>query len=106
MTTGKHLFRGVHEYDIINSVVRASYKLPDDFSPVIRDLLQKLVRLEPSERLGTQETGGMKKLKEHAFFSEFPCDTKWGQLLYQRSPLETKHKLSSRPQISDDEVNI
>ncbi|CAM4856505.1 unnamed protein product [Rotaria socialis] len=104
MTTGKHLFRGGHEYDIINSVVRASYKLPDDFSPVIRDLLQKLIRLEPSERLGTQETGGMKKLKEHAFFSEFPHDTKWGQLLNQRSPLEVKHKLSSRPQISDDEL--
>lgn len=48
----------------------------------------------------------MKLLKEHPFFSEFSDDNKWGQLLNQRSPLEVKQKLSSRPQISDDEVNI
>ncbi|CAF3595604.1 unnamed protein product [Adineta steineri] len=104
MTTGKHLFRGHHEYDIYNAVARVSYKLPDDFPPLITDLVQNLVRLEPSERLGSEETGGMEKLKSHAFFSQFSYDTKWGTLLNQRSPLETKVKLSSRPKLSNDEL--
>ncbi|CAF3510008.1 unnamed protein product [Adineta steineri] len=104
MTTGKHLFRGHHEYDIYNAVARVSYKLPDDFPPLITDLVQNLVRLEPSERLGSEETGGMEKLKSHAFFSQFSYDTKWGNLLNQRSPLETKVKLSSRPKLSNDEL--
>ncbi|CAF3364239.1 unnamed protein product [Rotaria sp. Silwood1] len=104
MATGKHLFRGHHEYDIYNAVVRVSYKLSDDFPTLLGDLVQKLVRLEPHERLGSEETGGMKKLKEHPFFSEFSYDTKWDHLLNQRSPLEAKLKLSSRPQLSDDEL--
>jgi hypothetical protein len=32
-----------HEYDIINAVVRVSYKLPEDFPIVIRDLIQQVV---------------------------------------------------------------
>ncbi|CAF4412536.1 unnamed protein product [Rotaria sp. Silwood2] len=106
MATGKHLFRGHHEYDIYNAVVRVSYKLPDDFPTLLGDLIQKLVRLEPHERLGSEETGGMNKLKEHPFFSEFSYDTKWDVLLNQRSPLEAKIKLSSRPQLSDEELKI
>ncbi len=62
-------------------------------------------RLEPNERLGSEETGGMNKLKAHPFFSEFSYDTRWGNLLNQQSPLEVKVKLSSRPKLSDDEVN-
>jgi hypothetical protein len=48
----------------------------------------------------------MEKLKAHPFFSEFSYDTRWGNLLNQRSPLEAKVKLSSRPKLSDDEVTI
>jgi hypothetical protein len=48
----------------------------------------------------------MDKLKAHPFFSEFSYDTRWGNLLNQRSPLEAKVKLSSRPKLSDDEVTI
>jgi hypothetical protein len=62
--------------------------------------------LEPNERLGSEETGGMEKLKAHSFFSDFSYDVKWGNLLNQRSPLEAKVKLSSRPKLTDDEVGI
>lgn len=48
----------------------------------------------------------MERLKAHPFFSEFSYDTKWNNLLNQRSPLEAKDKLSSRPKLSDDEVII
>ncbi|CAF4971373.1 unnamed protein product [Rotaria sp. Silwood1] len=102
MATGKHLFHGYHEYDIFNAVVRVAYKLPDDFSNIIGDLIQKLVRSEPAERLGSEETGGMTQLKAHPFFSVDSYDTKWGNLLNQRSPLEPKMKLNSRPKINND----
>ncbi len=48
----------------------------------------------------------MNRLKTHPFFSEFSYDTKWGNLLNQRSPLEVKVELSSRPELSDDEVIV
>ncbi len=108
----------------MNAVVRVSYKLPEDFPDVIGDLIQKLVvcvflelnffdqwvfymqRLEPSERLGSEETGGIEKLKAHEFFSEHSYDTKWGELLNQQSPLEMKAKLNSRPIVNDVEIEI
>ncbi|UJR21661.1 hypothetical protein I4U23_024738 [Adineta vaga] len=93
MVTGEHLFRGYHEYDIMNAVIRVAYKLPDDFPEVIGDLIGKLVRLEPNARLGSPETGGIEMLKAHPFFQE----TKWGDLLNQESPLPVKAKLNSRP---------
>ncbi|CAF4649794.1 unnamed protein product, partial [Rotaria sp. Silwood2] len=102
MVTGKHLFHGYHEYDIFNAVVRVAYKLPDNFPNLIADLIQKLIRLEPAERLGSEETGGIDKLKAHPFFSTDSYDTKWGNLLNQQSPLEPKAKLSSRPKINND----
>ncbi|CAF3564581.1 unnamed protein product [Rotaria socialis] len=97
MATGKHLFHGHHEYDIFNAVVRVAYKLPDDFPDTIGDLIQKLVRFKPEERLGSEETGGMTKLKEHPFFTTDSYETKWGNLWSQKSPLAAKAKLSSRP---------
>ena len=32
-----------HEYDIFNAVVRVAYSLPDDFPPMIGDLIEKLI---------------------------------------------------------------
>ncbi|CAF3895319.1 unnamed protein product [Rotaria magnacalcarata] len=86
-----------HEYDIFNAVVRVAYKLPDGFPDTIGDLIRKLVRFKPEERLGSEETGGMTKLREHPFFTTDSYETKWGNLLSQKSPLEAKTKLSSRP---------
>ncbi|CAF0785562.1 unnamed protein product [Adineta ricciae] len=100
MVTGEHLFRGHHEYDIMNAVVRVAYKLPDNFPEIVEDLIRKLVRLDPHERLGSDETGGVERLKVHAFFA----DTKWGELLNQQSPLAVKSKLDSRPKNSDDDT--
>jgi hypothetical protein len=58
--------------------------------------------LEPSERLGSEELGGMIKLKAHPFFSEHSYDEKWGNLLNQQSPLQAKEKLNSRPNNKTD----
>jgi hypothetical protein len=56
--------------------------------------------------LGSEETGGMGKLKQHIFFSEHSYDTKWGDLLNQQSPLEAKEKLNSRPKTNTDASSV
>ena len=61
-------------------------------------------RFEPNERLGSEETGGMNKLKEHSFFALHSYDTKWGKLLNQRSLLEAKGKLNSRILTNNNQV--
>jgi len=104
MVTGKHLFYGSYEYDIYNAVVNARYTFPNDFPPVISDLVSKLLRVDPTERLGSEETGGMERLKSHLFFSQFGYETKWTNLLQEKSPLENRPKFSSRPTLTDEEL--
>jgi len=58
--------------------------------------------LEPSERLGSEESGGMINLKAHPFFSEHSYAEKWGNLLDQQSPLQANEKLSTRPKNKTD----
>ena len=48
----------------------------------------------------------MDQVKAHPFFSDYSYDTKWSTLFNQRSPLEMKTELSSRPELSDDEVQF
>jgi hypothetical protein len=43
----------------------------------------KLIKIEPNDRLGTQEQGGYEVLKKHEFFNEI----KWIELHEQEAPL-------------------
>ncbi|CAF0835244.1 unnamed protein product [Didymodactylos carnosus] len=74
-----------HEYDIYNAVARAGYTLADDLPPLIADIIRKLVVLTPSERLGSEETGGFISLKSHDFFIGVP----WNNLQKEISPLRS-----------------
>ena len=58
----------------------------------------------PGERLGSVEQGGMEKLKGHPFFSDHFYNDKWGHLLKEKSPLEAKLNLSSRPKCESDRL--
>lgn len=44
--------------------------------PACRDLIDKLIVLEPTQRLGAPDTGGMNALKQHPFFQgiDWNCD--------------------------------
>jgi hypothetical protein len=65
-----------------------------------------LQRSDPNQRLGSAKPDGMEQLKAHPFFSEYDYNSKWSSLLNEKSPLEVKTKLCSRPKMTQDEVGL
>ncbi|XP_014663195.1 PREDICTED: 3-phosphoinositide-dependent protein kinase 1-like isoform X3 [Priapulus caudatus] len=69
-------FRAGNEYLIFQKVVKLEYDFPEGFNEVGKDLVQSLLVLDAKKRLGSDECGGYKALKAHAFFNGIP----WGKL--------------------------
>jgi 3-phosphoinositide dependent protein kinase-1 len=67
MLSGKTPFKGASEYLIFQAILKCELSFPDKFDAVARDLVCKLVRLEPGDRLGAGPEG-ISALKEHPFF--------------------------------------
>lgn len=71
-TTGKIIysfsFPFRHEYQIFQKITKLEYDFPDGFSVVAQDLVEKLLVLDPEQRLGCEEMGGFEKLKSHPFY--------------------------------------
>ena len=44
------------------------------FSPEAKDLLSKLLKYDPNERIGCQEGGSVDEIKEHPFFRDVEWD--------------------------------
>lgn len=57
-----------HEYQIFQKITKLEYEFPDGFSVVAQDLVEKLLVLDPEQRLGCEEMGGFEKLKSHPFY--------------------------------------
>ncbi|XP_052772513.1 3-phosphoinositide-dependent protein kinase 1-like isoform X2 [Mya arenaria] len=72
--SGEPPFRGGHEYQIFQKITKLEYEFPEGFSPVARDLVEKLLVLEPDKRLGSDETGGFEHLKGHGLFKGVDWD--------------------------------
>lgn len=83
LLTDKHCFTGSHEYDIFQKVLSLSYSFPDLFPTNAKDLITRLIKIEPIDRLGTNEQGGYEALKSHEFFHGI----KWNGLHEQDAPL-------------------
>mmetsp|Transcript_7016 Transcript_7016/g.10309 ORF Transcript_7016/g.10309 Transcript_7016/m.10309 type:complete len:500 (-) Transcript_7016:37-1536(-) len=65
--TGNHPFKADSEYLIFQKILDRQFSYPDDFPVVARDLVDKLLQINPSDRLG-YGPDGYKKLKAHPFF--------------------------------------
>ncbi|KAK2156771.1 hypothetical protein LSH36_205g01009 [Paralvinella palmiformis] len=74
LLSGKLPFWGGHEYQIFQKIISLDYEFPGGFHPVARDLVEKLLVLEPSQRLGAEECGGFEALKAHQFFEGLKWD--------------------------------
>lgn len=72
-------FWGNHEYQIFQKILKLDYEFPDGFNPVAKDLVQKLLVLDPTKRLGCPEVGGFGPLKNHPFFEGIIWDQLWEQ---------------------------
>ncbi|XP_059172685.1 3-phosphoinositide-dependent protein kinase 1-like [Physella acuta] len=66
--SGSMPFRSGNEYQTFQKIVKVEYDCPEGFPPLAKDLVAKLLVLEPTERLGMIQPDGMKGLKNHPFF--------------------------------------
>lgn len=58
MLAGSPPFQSRSEYIIFQKIQKLEYKFPDSFDPVGRDLVEKLLVLDPAERLGAADAEG------------------------------------------------
>lgn len=76
MISGLPPFRGATEYLIFQKVLKVEMTFPEGFDKVAEDLVQKLIRLRPSERIGITDTGSTyDSIRSHPFFESICWDT-------------------------------
>jgi len=71
LIAGRPPFRGANQYLTIQKVKTAEVVYPEGFPSVARDLIDKLLKRDPEERLGAKS---YEQLKSHAFFSKIDWD--------------------------------
>ncbi|CAL1278763.1 unnamed protein product [Larinioides sclopetarius] len=74
MISGLPPFRAPNEYLIFQKITKLEYDFPDGFSVAAKDLVQKLLVLEPSQRLGSQDTNGYPSIRNHPFLKNMPWE--------------------------------
>ncbi|CAI2163258.1 6542_t:CDS:2 [Funneliformis geosporum] len=77
LIAGRPPFKGTNEYMTFQRIVHLDYSFPEGFPPVARDLVQKLLVLNPLERLGSGGQVGIDQLKAHPFFNGIDWDALW-----------------------------
>ncbi|KAK2176381.1 hypothetical protein NP493_665g02009 [Ridgeia piscesae] len=82
LLAGQLPFWGGHEYQIFQKITKLEYEFPEGFSKVAKDLVEKLLVLDPTKRLGCKEMKGYGPLKAHSFFG----DTDWERLHEMEPP--------------------
>lgn len=75
--TGKTPFRAPNEYLIFQKITKLEYDFPAEFPEDARDLVSKLLVLDPLQRLGSKR--GVEEIKEHRFFASIDWNTIWTQ---------------------------
>ncbi|KYK57737.1 serine/threonine-protein kinase psk1 [Drechmeria coniospora] len=68
LMTGNPPFRGQNHAKIQDNIVRQKLALPYFLSPDAKDLLTRLMRKEPSKRLGSVMPKDLQTLRKHRFF--------------------------------------
>ncbi|KAI5271341.1 Pkinase-domain-containing protein [Aureobasidium subglaciale] len=77
LLAGRPPFKAGNEYQTFQKIVALDYHFPDGFPPVARDLIERLLVLDPSKRLPIEH------IKSHPFFEGI----QWGMGLWkQKAP--------------------
>ena len=86
MVFGTTPFRANKREQTFHNIVHQPLEFPSTpaVSAELKDLLKKLLRRDPSTRLGTQ--GGAEEVKAHAFFR----NVDWALLRWAKAPLAEK----------------
>nr|KAF6441813.1 3-phosphoinositide dependent protein kinase 1 [Rousettus aegyptiacus] len=95
LVAGLPPFRAGNEYLIFQKIIKLEYDFPEKFFPKARDLVEKLLVLDATKRLGCEEMGGYGPLKAHPFFESIT----WENLHHQTPPKLTAYL----PAMSEDD---
>ncbi|KAJ2776695.1 3-phosphoinositide dependent protein kinase-1 [Coemansia javaensis] len=68
LLTGRPPFKGSNEYQTFQKVLKLDYAFPPGVPPHARDLVERILVLDPASRLGSTQRGGLRELRAHPFF--------------------------------------
>lgn len=72
LVSGKTPFHSANEYDTFQKIINEDYTFPQEFDSELKDLVTKMLKLNPEFRLGSGSSSDgldMASLKNHPFFS-------------------------------------
>lgn len=75
LLSGLPPFRASNEYQIFKKIIALEYEFPSGFPEVPKGLVQSLLVLDPTKRLGCDECGGFSSLKSHEFYEGISANT-------------------------------
>lgn len=77
LLSGRPPFKAANEYQTFQKIVNLEYEFPKGFPPVAKDLVERLLVLDPAKRLNIEH------IKNHEFFN----GVEWGRALWkQKAP--------------------
>uniref|UniRef100_A0A4W4DQX4 3-phosphoinositide-dependent protein kinase 1 n=1 Tax=Electrophorus electricus TaxID=8005 RepID=A0A4W4DQX4_ELEEL len=74
-------------YLTFQKIIKLEYEFPEKFFSKAKDLVEKLLNLDPAQRLGCEEVGGYNLLRAHMFFEGIS----WEDLHLQTPPKLTPY---------------
>nr|XP_055045892.1 3-phosphoinositide-dependent protein kinase 1a isoform X2 [Misgurnus anguillicaudatus] len=95
LVAGLPPFRAGNEYLIFQKILKLEYEFPEKFFPKAKDLVERLLCLDHTKRLGCEEMGGFNPLKGHMFFET---------ISWENLPVQTPPKLTPYlPAMAEDD---
>ena len=82
MLAGQYPFQAPNEYLTFQQILNCKYEFPEHFPDDAKDLIDKLLQLDPLERLGSSTCGGYSALMDHQFFDGID----WENLYTAKAP--------------------
>ncbi|PWN41037.1 hypothetical protein IE81DRAFT_367771 [Ceraceosorus guamensis] len=76
MIAGRPPFKGPNEYQTFQRIIKREYEFPEEFPNDAKDLVEKLLVLDPAQRLGTGPDG-VQSIKGHALFRDVDWSSVW-----------------------------
>ncbi|KXJ22011.1 3-phosphoinositide-dependent protein kinase 1 [Exaiptasia diaphana] len=112
LLSGLPPFRAGNEYQIFQKINKLEYEFPSGFPSSPKDLVEKILILDPTKRLGSEECGGFEDLKGHSFYKgvnweELPNTNPPELLPYlpATSSDGEEHRSKYRADVSDNGLN-
>ncbi|CAO3630804.1 unnamed protein product [Cunninghamella echinulata] len=109
MISGRSPFKAATDYLIFQNIKNLDYEFPADFPEVARDLVEKLLVLNPEKRLGSDEMGGIDVIKNHPFFEGIVWDSVFDNmplpLLVQKYLEELKYQQLQQKLLKEQKQN-